>query len=61
VGGGTSSFVFLGHVFTAEELFDHLISVVIPLEGLSHIPPVDPPVNLPKCPDNYTLGTHSAT
>ena len=52
---------FKGRAFTAEELFDHLISVVIPLDGLTHIPPVDPPVNLPKCPNNYTLGTKSAT
>jgi hypothetical protein len=39
---------FKGHAFTAEELFDHLISVVFPLEGLTHIPPVDLSVNLPK-------------
>ena len=39
---------FKGHAFPAEELFDHLISVVIPLEGLTHIPPVDLSVNLPK-------------
>jgi hypothetical protein len=33
---------FKSHAFTAEDLFDHLISVVTPLEGLTHIPPVDP-------------------
>ena len=52
---------FKGRVFTAEELFDHLISVVTPLEGPSHIPSVDLPVNLPKCHDNYTLWTKLAT
>ncbi len=46
---------FKGCTFTADELFDHLISVIIPLEGPSHIPPVDQPVNLPKCHNNYTL------
>lgn len=47
------------HVFTSSELLEHLVKVVIPLE-LSKSIPTHPPVELPKRPDELTLGTKSA-
>ena len=49
-----------GRAFTAEELFDHLINVVIPLATDGRHIPCEPPVNLPKVPDSIIVGTKSA-
>ena len=47
------------HVFTSSELLEHLVKVVITLE-ISKSIPTHPPVELPKRPDELTLGTKSA-
>lgn len=50
---------FRGRAFTPDELFEHLIEVVIPLQDSKEIP-LDPPVDLPKIGDDVVLGTLSA-
>eukprot|EP00956_Cyclotella_meneghiniana_P002231 scaffold2510_cov65-Cyclotella_meneghiniana.AAC.1 len=47
------------HTFTSDELFQHLIEVVIPLADKKEMP-LYAPVKLPELPDNFTLGTRSA-
>ena len=49
-----------GNVFDPDELFSHLINVVLPIES-THPIPSKPPVNLPQRPENSTLGTKSAS
>ena len=48
-----------GRMYEPDELFEHLVSVVIPMQITEKIPS-KPPVNLPKQPDNTTLGTKSS-
>ncbi len=45
-------------MFSPDELFDHFIKFVIPLEKKKTIPS-EPPINLPKYKD-IALGTKSA-
>ena len=47
-----------GHTFSAEELLEHLINVVIPLED-TEVVPDRPPINLPTRARPYKLGTLS--
>ena len=47
------------HTYQPAELVHHLINVVIPLTD-NEIAPSKAPVNLPTCPDTFTLGTKSA-
>ena len=47
------------HTFTSDELFQHLIEVVIPLADKKEMP-LYAPVKLPELPDNFTLGARSA-
>jgi hypothetical protein len=49
-----------GRTFTADELFDHLIRVVILLEyEPDREIPIEPPVDLPTVPDAIIIGTRS--
>jgi hypothetical protein len=49
-----------GRTFTADELFDHLIRVVIPLEyEPDREIPIELPVDLPTVPDAIIIGTRS--
>lgn len=45
-----------GHTFSPDDLFDHLIHVVIPL-ALTHKVPEEPPMNLPSPPELPAIGT----
>ena len=45
-----------GHTFSPDELFNHLIHVVIPL-ALTHKVPEEPPTNLPSPPELPAIGT----
>ena len=47
------------HTFTYDELFEHLIEVVIPLADEKEIPTFAP-VSLPDLPDGFTVGTRSS-
>jgi hypothetical protein len=50
-----------GRLFTSDELFEHLIRVVIPLEfEEGREIPIEPPVDLPTVPDEVIIGTKSA-
>ena len=48
-----------GCTYEPDELFEHLVSVVIPMQITEKIPS-KPPVNLPKRTNNTTLGTKSS-
>ena len=45
--------------FKADELFKHLVEVVIPLAEVKQVPDFAP-VNLPELPDDFSLGNRSA-
>ena len=47
------------HTYQSAELLQNFINVIIPLED-NEIVPSKAPVNLPTCPDTFTLGTKSA-
>ena len=47
------------HTFSPDELFKHLVDVVIPLTEVKQVPDFAP-VNLPDLPDGFSLGSRSA-
>ena len=51
---------YQGRAYTPDELFNHLVNTVIPLQEI-HEAPVNPPVILPSIGDNVIIGTKSST
>ena len=48
------------HVYEPSALLDHLVNTVTPLQNFKTVPD-EPPINLPKCPDIYSIGTKSGS
>ena len=47
------------HCYSAVELLDHLVKIVIPLQKTETVPS-EAPIHLPRVPDTLTLGTKSS-
>ena len=48
------------HVHEPSALLDHLVNTGIPLQKFKRVPD-ERPINLPKHPDSYSIGTKSAS